>query len=114
MKLTYSFDIDVEEVKIEGAQGVVIRWLISQSDGAPNFAMRLFEFDPGGNTPLHTHPYEHEVYVLEGTGCFFCEGKEYKFEKDYCIFVPPNKLHQFKNTGKIPLKMLCIIPITTT
>ena len=30
--------------------------------------MREFELDPGGHTPQHFHPYEHEIYVLEGEG----------------------------------------------
>ena len=36
--------------------------------GAPNFTMRHFEVAPGGRTPFHAHPWEHEVYVLSGTG----------------------------------------------
>jgi quercetin dioxygenase-like cupin family protein len=110
MKIQNSLEIRAGEIKMEGAKGGTIRWLISQKDNAPNFAMRLFEFEPGGYSPSHSHPYEHEVYILEGSGTFMCEGKEYSFEKDYCIFVPPDKLHQFKNTGKSSLKFLCLIP----
>ncbi|MDI6839818.1 MAG: cupin domain-containing protein [bacterium] len=97
------------KVKMEGAKGTSIRWLISKPDGAQKFAMRLFEIKPGGYSPLHTHPYEHEVYVIEGKGVLVYEGEEYKFDKNCCIFVPPDKLHQFKNTGKTVLKFLCLI-----
>ena len=110
MKIKNYTDIEAREVKMEGANGGVMRWLISQADGAPNFVMRMFEFEPGGYSPLHTHPYEHEVYILEGNGTFIYEGQEYKFDKNYCIFVPPNKLHQFKNTGKSSLRFICLIP----
>jgi quercetin dioxygenase-like cupin family protein len=110
MKIKSYLDVKMSKLRVKGAKGVAIRWLISQLDGASNFVMRLFEFEEGGNTPLHTHPYEHEVYILEGKGVLVYEKKEYNFEKGYCLFVPPNKLHQFKNTGKAPLKMLCLIP----
>ncbi|MCK4308238.1 cupin domain-containing protein [candidate division WOR-3 bacterium] len=110
MRVSSSLDIKVEQVKMEGAKGATVRWLISQVDGAPNFAMRMFELEPEGYSPLHTHPYEHEAYILEGEGVLVYEGKEYKFKKDYCVFVPPDKLHQFKNTGTTSLKFLCLIP----
>lgn len=36
--------------------------------GAENFAMRLFEIQPRGYSPLHQHDWEHEVFILEGKG----------------------------------------------
>jgi len=51
-----------------------IRWLITKEMGAPNFAMRLFEISPRGFSPLHTHAWEHEIFVLEGNGSVF-DGK---------------------------------------
>lgn len=111
MKIKNVFNVKLKDVEMEGAEGCKIRWLIHQKDGANNFAMRLFEIAPGGHSPLHTHNFEHEVYILEGEGILFYEGQEYKFKKDYFIFVEPNKEHQFKNTGKNTLKFLCLIPI---
>lgn len=110
MKIEKSENIAKAAVEMEGAKDVEIRWLISKDDGAPNFAMRMFELQPAGHTPLHTHPHEHEVFVVEGDGIFVYEGKEHKFNAEYVIFVPPNKEHQFKNTGNSVLRMLCLIP----
>ncbi len=45
---------------------------------------------------MHTHPHEHEVFVVEGQGVFVCEGQEYEFCDKYIIFVLPNEKHQFK------------------
>jgi quercetin dioxygenase-like cupin family protein len=56
---------------------VRIRKLITKHIGANNFVMRLFEIEPEGNTPLHTHPWEHEVFILEGEGAVLTE-------KNYC------------------------------
>jgi quercetin dioxygenase-like cupin family protein len=97
-------------VGAEGANEVEIRWLISKDDGAENIAMRMFELRPGGHTPLHTHPHEHEVFIVEGEGVFVFEGNEYKFRAEDVIFVPPKKEHQFRNVGSSVLRLLCIIP----
>jgi quercetin dioxygenase-like cupin family protein len=112
MKVAKSSDVIKQAVEVEGAKDVQIRWLISKDDGARNFAMRMFEFEPGGHTPLHTHPHEHEVFVVEGKGVFVCEGREYEFEAEHAIFVPENKEHQFRNTGEGLLRILCMIPAT--
>ena len=110
MKIEKSSNIAKQPVEVEGAKDTDIRWLISKEDGAENFAMRMFEIKPGGHTPLHEHPHEHEVFIVEGEGIFVCEGKEYEFGRDYVIFAPGGQEHQFKNTGESVLRMLCLIP----
>ncbi|MBN2592675.1 MAG: cupin domain-containing protein [Sedimentisphaerales bacterium] len=111
MKIEKSSNIGKSPVETDGAKDVGIRWLISKEDGAQNFAMRMFELQPGGHTPLHTHPEEHEVFVLEGEGTFIFEGQEHPLGSEYVVFVPPNREHRFMNTGDSVLRMLCIIPI---
>jgi quercetin dioxygenase-like cupin family protein len=109
-KIEKAGNVGKAAVEAEGAQGVAIRWLISKDDGAENFFMRMFEIQPGGNTPLHTHPHEHEVFAIEGSGVFVFEGAEHQFGAEHVIFVPPGREHQFKNTGDSVLRMLCLIP----
>lgn len=111
MKILDYREVKAEPVTDEGANGTTIRWLISQKENAPNFAMRLFEIEPGGNTPLHQHPWEHELFVLEGEGAVWSDGKEVAVKPGTAVFVPPNERHSFKNTGKETLKFLCMIPI---
>jgi len=110
MKIEKSENIAKVPVKAEGARDVEIRWLVSKEDGAKNFSMRMFEIKPGGYTPLHSHRHEHEIFAVEGEGVFAYEGQEYKFGKDYVIFVPGGKEHQFKNGGKSLLRLICLIP----
>lgn len=110
MKVVHYTDVLLEEVNVEGSKGCEIRWLISQKDTAPNFAMRMFEVAPGGFTPYHTHNWEHEVYVLEGEGVFVTEEKEYPFKKDDVIYADPGMKHQFRNAGNSVLKFLCLVP----
>ena len=48
------------------AKSTKVRYLIDQRHGANNFYLRIYEIEPGGQTPHDQHPYEHEVYVLRG------------------------------------------------
>jgi len=112
MKIERSEKIAKMPVKVEGAENVEIRVLISKADGAPTFAMRMFEIQPGGHTPLHRHPHEHEVFVLEGTGTFVHEGRSYPITREDVVFVPGDDEHCFKNTGKSILRFLCLVPLS--
>jgi len=93
------------------ASGVRIRWLIDGKTGAPNFAMRHFEIAPGGQTPLHDHAWEHEVFILGGTGVIVCDTGEVPFAPGDAVFMPVGETHCFKNTGAEPVTMLCLVPI---
>ena len=99
---------DVAPVQME--EGVTIQTLISAEQGAPNFAMRLFKLPPLARTPLHTHPWEHEVFVLRGEGILVCEDKQYSFGAGEAILVPPNVEHRFRNIGGQELAFICVIP----
>ncbi len=110
MKLVNYQDVTLEDVNVEGSSATKIRWMISQKDNAPNFALRMFEVGPGGHTPFHQHDWEHEVFVLEGNGAFVTDDGEKPFSTWDVIYVDPNIMHQFKNTGEGMMRFLCIIP----
>jgi quercetin dioxygenase-like cupin family protein len=97
-------------VDMPGAHGCTVRWLVGEAQGAPNFAMRQFEVAPGGYTPRHSHPYEHEVFVLEGEGEVFEGDVPHRLKAGDVVFVKPDEVHQFRNTGRQPLKFLCLVP----
>lgn len=110
MKVKHYQQVEDRPVDMEGAHGCRVRWLVNDTDGAPNFAMRQFEVAPGGHTPKHHHPYEHEVYMLEGQGVVLEGDVEHPLHPGQAIFVAPNEVHQFRNTGDVPLKFLCLVP----
>lgn len=110
MKVQKYTDIEETPVTMDGAKDARMRLLISDKDGADNFAMRMFSVAPGGNTPFHFHNYEHEIYVLEGQGTLKSENHDYAFEAGDVIFVKPNEKHQFVNRGDTQVKFLCLIP----
>lgn len=110
MKVFTFSDVEAKEAD-EGASKLKVRWLITKEMGAPNFAMRLFEMEPNGNSPLHMHPWEHEVFILEGEGIVVAKDGEKKIKAGSVIFIAPNELHQIKNNSKKILKFLCLVPI---
>ena len=110
MKLFHHTSVEVEEVP-EPAVGVRVRWLITGETGAPTFAMRMFEVEPGGSTPRHAHPWEHEVFILSGRGTVLGEDGERPFKPGDVTFVPPDEEHQFRNTGDELVRFLCLIPL---
>jgi quercetin dioxygenase-like cupin family protein len=96
----------------DGAKGATIRWLIDDThDDAPVYALRLVELEPGGHSPHHGHPYEHENFVVEGTGRVLIDGIWHDLKSGDVVFVPPNADHQYANAGDTPFKFLCGIPV---
>ena len=110
MKVQHYESVALNPVTMDGAEGCTVRWLVGKNDAAPNFAMRQFEVAPGGHTPKHFHDYEHEVFVLEGEGVVYEGDNEHRLKAGDVIFVVPNEVHQFRNTGATPLKFLCLVP----
>ena len=109
-KVAHQSEIEKCIVDDPAASKAEIQWLISADDDAPNFYLRRFTVQKDGYSPKHSHPYEHEVYCLAGKGKVLIGGEWHNFEKDYVIFVPPNVIHQFVNTGDSELIFLCVIP----
>jgi len=110
MKVNHHEQVAKAPVTMQGAEGCYVRWLVDEAQGAPNFAMRQFEVMPGGFTPRHSHPYEHEVFVLEGNGVVLEGDVEHPLKAGDFVFVTPDEVHQFRNTGSGPLKFLCMVP----
>jgi quercetin dioxygenase-like cupin family protein len=96
---------------VEGLPGVTVRWLWAAKDGVPNFALRLFEVQPGASTFYHTHAHEHEVYVLSGQAVLRGKDGEHILEPEDTVFVPGYEEHQFFNDGENVLRFLCAVPL---
>jgi quercetin dioxygenase-like cupin family protein len=87
-----------------------IRWVIGRPEGAPNFAMRVIEFRPGAVFDVHQHPYEHEIFVVEGEGVAHGPGGEAIMQPGVALYIPPDEPHGYRNTGAEPLRFICVIP----
>lgn len=68
---------------------------------ADAFHGRLLCFEPGQCVPLHTHEHLIEVFdVIEGTGTFHLEGKDYAAGPGTTIFVPSHTVHGLTAGGE--------------
>jgi quercetin dioxygenase-like cupin family protein len=102
---------DYREVPAEPvSEGITIRWVVGKPEGAPNFAMRVIEFAPGAVFERHEHPYEHEIFVLEGEGMVEGPEGEVIMKPGAALYVPPDEPHGYRNTGASPLRFVCVIP----
>lgn len=104
--------VDPVPVEMEGAKDVSVRVIFGPQDAAPTFAMRVFELAPGGHTPFHTHPFEHQAVVLSGNiGLVTPDGTQSLAAGDMLLIMPEEK-HQFKNLSSTdPARFICLVPI---
>lgn len=104
-------DASGKPVAMDGVKGVSMAVMVGREDGAPNFALRSFRVDPKGHTPRHSHDYEHEVFVVDGSGTVLLEGREHPVRSGDVVYVPADQEHQFK-AGEGGLRFLCLVPVT--
>ena len=96
----------LETEPTEEVPGALKREVITEKDGAPNFAMRVIEVKPGGSSPSHSHPWEHEVFILSGQGVVKGEQGESQIEKESVVYIAPDEKHCFVNSGNEPLRFV--------
>jgi len=96
-------ELPVEET---GVEGLTARWAINKEHGATNFSMRLLELEPMKSTPMHQHASEHEIFVLVGKGEVEAGDNVYPIRDGSVIYISPNEVHKFNNTGASILRMI--------
>jgi len=110
MIIKHESEVPYQKVEDPKAQNVYIKWLIGKDSPAPHFHLRQLQVMPRGHTPLHQHPYEHEVYILRGQGMLVREGGTVSLEPGTFALIPPDVKHQFRNPTAEVLEFLCLIP----
>lgn len=96
---------------VEAAPGAFMRILAGPEEGAPSFVMRLFDIEPGGGTPHHSHAWEHELFVVDGKGVLKSGNTEKPIAEGDAIMVLPNEQHGILNTSKDLLRVICVVPL---
>ena len=91
-----------------GLPGVTMREMITAADGAPTFAMRVFDVDAGASTPFHHHAWEHEVFIVSGSGHIKSEQGDRPFAGGDTVFIAGNEPHCF--VAETPVRFVCVIP----
>ncbi len=111
MKVGHWRDVQPQVFDSEDAKAIK-RVLIGRRLGAPNYVMRLFTLPKGGYSPYHSHPWEHEVFVVKGKIKLKGEKEEHVLEEGSFAFVEPNEKHQFVNSGDEEAMFICVIPLS--
>lgn len=105
-------EVPFEELRKEGAEAVRVKYLIDERAGANRFYLRYYELSPAGKTPLDRHSYEHEVYVLSGTGKLRLGQQDEEnvraLKPGDAVFIASNEVHRFENDSKEPFVFLCV------
>ena len=112
MKIIGIDKVEKKRVEMEGATGAWKQMPLGSRDGAPVYAFRVFTVEPGGNTPYHSHPYEHMNYIIEGEGMLIDEsGNEHPVKAGDFAMVKPGEKHQYRNSSSGTLfRMICGVP----
>ena len=101
----YPFKGEMREVK-----GTSVRWLSKYGDdgtGNPEYGLRFFTIQPGGEIPIHNHFYKQTMYILSGQlECWQYDLKsEEVVEKSPAgpgdfIYVPSMEAHSMNNLSE--------------
>jgi len=62
--------------------------------------MRVFEIEPGWATPHHSHPWEHEMFIVKGLGYLKAATREKPLKEGDAVMVLPNEQHGVSIRGK--------------
>ena len=73
--------------------------LVTLEDAPPTGTLTYSEIPPDGTSSHHIHPWEHEVYILRGSGTLVCDGREYPVKAGDAMYIPPNVDHYTRNNG---------------
>lgn len=126
MKVTSAPEVEAVKIetfpykgKVQKVLGTSVRWLSQHGNdghGYPEYGLRLFTIQPGGQIPIHNHFYHQTMYILNGE--FECW--EFDPETDELvekctarsgtvIYIPSMVPHGMKNLSDEPAKFLCCI-----
>jgi len=104
--------VEKKKVGMEGATGAWKQIPLGSQDGVPVYSFRVFTLEPGGNTPFHSHPYEHMNFIIEGQGVLVNEaGTEHPVKAGDFALVYPDEKHQYRNNSPDKVfTMICGVP----
>ena len=58
--------------------------ILGPDDGVPNYVMLYVQHPPGGSSAHHTHPWEHQAFIVEGEGFLWCDGHRVSDQAGRC------------------------------
>jgi len=99
----------VERRPVAAGRATEMQVLVSEGDGAPNFAMRRFIMGAGGGMPRHTNRVEHEQYVLSGRARIAVGDDVHEVAAGDVLYIPAGTPHSYE-VVEGPFEFLCMVP----
>jgi mannose-6-phosphate isomerase-like protein (cupin superfamily) len=81
------------------------RYLVNEDAGCLGITQFVGVIPPS-KAPLHVHPYDEVIYVVEGTGVVHLGGESRPMGPGTCIHLPPQTPHCLENDADGPIRVL--------
>ena len=103
---------DVEAKVYRGAEGPrgIKQILLGPDDGAPNFAIRIFQVAPGKSSNEEEHPWDHGVFIQQGRARVLLGERVDEVKAGDFVWIEPNERHRLDSLGPETLQFLCVVP----
>jgi quercetin dioxygenase-like cupin family protein len=103
---------DAPSEPVSGYAGVTKQVVLGPAEGSDEIVLRYFRVAEGGATPRHVHDFPHLVRVEAGQGVVVrADGTEAPLTSGDYVYIAPDEMHNFANTGGAPFEFICIVPV---
>jgi quercetin dioxygenase-like cupin family protein len=90
--------------------------LLSAEKGSHSVTLRLVEIPTAEVHDAKRVPHSHSnfeecIFVLSGQGITQADSGEYPLEPGDTIWIPAGEKHFTRNSGNVPLRLLCFFPV---
>ncbi len=104
------------EAKQLGLAGRKSLEIVSAEKGALAVTLRLVEIPVPVPAEAPRGPHFHKgfeecIYVLSGEGCTESDSGRHPLKSGDTILIPSGEKHVTRNTGTVPLQLLCFFPV---
>ena len=105
------------EAEVIGLPGRVSREIVAARTGARAVTLRIVEIavpapDDTPRGPHVHHGFEECIHVLAGEGAMHAGGAVHPLKPGDTVLVPAEEPHVTRNTGRVPLVLLCFFPVS--
>lgn len=92
----------------QATPGLTTRRIMSSA--AAEATMDICEINAGASSAFHTHPWEHQVFVVAGQGAVTDGQDPIPFRAGDVVVIPVGQPHQFVNVGDSHVLFVCLLP----
>lgn len=105
--------VEATQLDLPGRKSLEI---LSGKTGTHSATLRLVEIPvetgSGPNRSAHAHAdFEECIFVVSGSGTTHADSGDYTVSAGDTIWIPAGEKHFTRNTGIIPLRLLCFFPV---